>query len=143
MKYAVYVKFRRTDNGGDQWSGNQDRTDESREDAERATIENLKKHFQIEKVLKVISFQYENDEDAPDFNEETEHADMEERKEFALVEIADELRKINSSMDVYSMRIANKLARDDGGKRFMKIAAIASLIALGAQIALLLWLILR
>ena len=143
MKYAVYVKFRRADNGGDQWSGNKDRTDESREVAERATVENLKKHFPIERVLKVISFMYADDEEAPYFCEETERSDKEDRKELAIVEVADELRKINSSMDVYSMRIANKLARDDGGNVFMKIAAITSLIALGAQIALLLWLILR
>jgi hypothetical protein len=142
MKYAVYVKFRQED-VGDVWSGNVGRMEESREAAERATIENLKKHFPIEKVLKVISFQYENDEDAPDFCEETERSDKEDRKELAIVEIADELRKINSSMDVYSMRIANKIANKVSGKRFMKIAAIASLIALGSQIALLLWLILR
>lgn len=140
--YAVYVKFRQED-VGDVWSGNVGRMEESREAAERATIENLKKHFPIEKVLKVISFEYADDEAALDFCEETERSDKEDRKELAIVEVADELRKINSSMDVYSMRIANKLARDDGGNVFMKIAAITSLIALGAQIALLLWLILR
>lgn len=94
MKYAVYVKFRRTDNGGDQWSGNQDRTDESREVAERATVENLKKHFPIERVLKVISFSYADDEEAPSFCEETERSDKEDRKEFALVEIADAIKRL-------------------------------------------------
>ena len=143
MKYAVYVKFRRTDNGGDQWSGNQDRTDESREVAERATVENLKKHFPIERVLKVISFEYGDDEIAPSFCDMTERADKEARKEFAIVEVADELRKINSSMDVYSMRIANKIARRGSSNAFMKIAAIAALTMLGVQIALLLWQILR
>lgn len=143
MKYAVYVKFRRTDNGGDQWSGNQDRTDESREIAERETVKNLKKHFPIKRVLKVISFEYSDDEEAPSFCEETERSDKEDRKELAIVEVADELRKINSSMDVYTMRIANKIARRGSSNAFIKIAAITSLIALGAQIALLLWLILR
>ena len=143
MKYAVYVKFRRTDNGGDQWSGNQDRTDESREIAERETVKNLKKHFPIERVLKVISFEYSDDEEAPSFCEETERSDKEDRKELAIVEVADELRKINSSMDVYTMRIANKIAHKVSGNAFMKIAAIAALTMLGVQIALLLWQILR
>ena len=143
MKYAVYVKFRRTDNGGDQWSGNQDRTDESREIAERETVKNLKKHFPIKRVLKVISFEYSDDEEAPSFCEETERSDKEDRKELAIVEVADELRKINSSMDVYTMRIANKIAHKVSGNAFMKIAAIAALTMLGVQIALLLWQILR
>ena len=146
MKYAVYVKYERSDQEGcSNWCGNIDRTDESREIAERETVTNLKKHIPIKRVLKVISFEYADDEEAPSFCEETERADKEDRKEFACVEIADELRRINSSLDVYSMRIANKIYREDhcSGYAFMKIAAIASLIALGAQIALLLLLILR
>ena len=144
MKYAVYVKFERSDREGyAEWSGNADRTDERREIAERETVKNLKKHFPIKRVLKVISFEYSDDEEAPSFCEETERSDTEDRKEFAIVEVADELRKINSSMDVYSMRIANKIARGGSSNAFIKIAAITSLIALGAQIALLLWLILR
>ena len=91
MKYAVYVKYKNL-NGEEMWSGNTGRTEENREIAERETVANLKKHLPIKKVLKVVSFEYENDEDAPSFCEETDRIDKEDRKEFALVEIADAIR---------------------------------------------------
>lgn len=91
MRYAVYVKFKDL-HGEECWSGNNDRAAESREIAEQETVKFIKSTFQIKKVLKVISFEYENDEDAPSFCEETERIDKEERKEFALVEIADAVR---------------------------------------------------
>ena len=100
MKYAVYVKYRRSDGGGDEWGGNQDRTDESREVAERETVANLKKHFPIERVLKVISFEYGDDELPPSFCDMTDRADKEDRKEFALVEIADALRRASFGGDM-------------------------------------------
>jgi hypothetical protein len=96
-------------------------------------------------VLKVISFEYENDENAPYFVEETDRADKEERKEFALVEIADALHRIESALDIYSLRIANKIRREDHSTTYklMIIAAIAALTMLGVQTALLLWRILH
>ena len=127
MKYAVYVKFRRTDNGGDQWSGNQDRTDESREVAERATVENLKKNFPIERVLKVISFEYGDDEIAPSFCDMTERADKEARKEFALVEIADALQRIRFDLGNISSQKTFDPNRETNG--FIRLAMIASVIS--------------
>jgi hypothetical protein len=129
MKYAVYVKYRRSDDGGDEWGGNQDRTDESREVAERETVANLKKHFPIERVLKVISFEYGDDELPPSFCDMTDRADKEDRKEFALVEIADALRRGRYFEPIYQNRTSG--------------VNIWTIIALISQITVLLLLILR
>lgn len=94
MKYAVYVKFE-NQNGEEEWSGNAGRRDESREEAERLTVEAIKLQCNPNRILKVISFEYESEEQAPSFVRETRRADMEERKDLALVEIADALKGMN------------------------------------------------
>lgn len=108
MKYAVYVKFK-TEDGEEQWSGNLDRKDESREEAEKRTVEDMQKKFPIKRILRVISFEYGDEEEAPSFIEETERADKEERKKFALVEIADALKALNCRIGFQGCESNNKM----------------------------------
>lgn len=153
MKYAVYVKFE-TEAGSEGWTGIPEGVEANTKDEARAfSLQMLGPHLKkvgSKRIIRAEIFPYnQSDTDAADFADAfqsfVEDLDLEEENKKAPRDIARRLSELCSMIDVCSMRIANKIHRDDHGSgyKFMKIAAIATLTMLGAQIALLLWLILR